>query len=691
MVRASTNDNPSLPSDDPLQYLESDDENGVYQRSVRVQDKGSRNPKALVDIQGVPAEGVIDTGADITIVGAELFKKIATVAHLKKSQFKPPDKTPYSYDRKPFNLHGKLELDITFEGQTMLTPVYVKMDAQDSLLLSEGVCRQLGIVSYHSQVQQKRTVSNSSNGNIAAREEVANQLRKMQSQGIIQPSTSSRASPVVLVRKKDGSLRFCIDYRALNSVTKTDQFPLPRIDDLLDQLGRAKYFTTLDLAAGYWQVEMHPDSKEKTAFATYQGLYEFNVMPFGLKNAPGVFQRLMQRVLMGLNPENGPDFVATYLDNVLIFSTTFEEHLVHLRSVLDRLLEVGLKLKPAKCHFICQSVEYLGHLVTPQGISPNPARVAAVKDYPTPTSVKEMRQFVGIASYYRRFIKGFAKVAQPLHALTQKGAVFKWSVSCQEAFQHLKNLLVEAPVLAYPDFLKPFTLETDASVLGLGAVLSQQQDDGHLHPVAYASRALSPQEKRYGITELETLAVVWSMQHYHAYLYGHEVTVFTDHSAVKAVLETPSPSGKHARWWNKVFGSGVKKLDIVYRAGRENDNADALSRAPCGQSPEEPVVTDSQVMVVTSASANADIHDLLKLGAVTRGNDSFVDEQQKDSEILEMILYLTKDDLPDCDKTARKIVAKAPCFTVIVESCTSLIQREVEGKDVLFHTICARA
>ena len=188
----------------------------------------------------------------------------------------------------------------------------------------------------------------------AATQEVAKQLRDMQSQGVIQPSISPWANPVVLVRKKDGSLRFCVDYRELNTVTKTDQFPLPRIDDMLDQLGRAKYFTTLDLAAGYWQVKMHPEAKEKTAFVTYQGLYEFNVMPFGLKNAPAVFQRLMQRVLMGLNPASGPDFVATYLDDVLIFSPSFEEHLIHLQKVLDRLMEVGLKLKPAKSHFICQ-------------------------------------------------------------------------------------------------------------------------------------------------------------------------------------------------------------------------------------------------------------------------------------------------------------------------------------------------
>ena len=443
----------------------------------------------------------------------------------------------------------------------------------------------------------------------AAREEIAEQLVKMQARGIIQPSTSPWASPVILVRKKDGTLRFCIDYRALNAVTKTDQFPLPRIDDLLDQLGKTNFFSTLDLSAGYWQVKMHPDSKEKTAFATYQGLYEFNVMPFGLKNAPAVFQRLMQRVLMDLNPLYGPSFVSTYIDDTVVYSSAFEAHLAHLRRVLDRLIQVGLKLKPQKCHFLCPEVDFLGYLITPQGIHPNPQKVAAVREYPVPKSVKEVRQFVGFASYYRRFVRGFSRVAQPLHALTRKGVVFAWTQQCQEAFDALRSLLVEAPILIHPDFDKPFVLETNASAQGLGAVLSQVQDDKRLHPIAYASRALSPQEKKYAITELETLAVVWAVQHYHAYLYGHEVTVYTDHSAVKAVLETPSPSGKHARWWSKVFGSGVQKLEIIYRAGKENANADALSRAPWGESPSEALVTEVQVASIHSAS------DLLSFGA----------------------------------------------------------------------------
>ena len=220
----------------------------------------------------------------------------------------------------------------------------------------------------------------------------------------------------------------------------------------------------------------------------------------------------------------------------------------------------------------------MGHVITPEGISPNSQELAAVRDYPVPMSVKEVRQILGLASYYRRFVHGFAKVAEPLHTLTQKGATFDWKSDCQIAFDRLKCLLTEAPILAYTDFQKDSVLETDASVKGLGAVLSQLQDDKRLHPTAYASRSLSSQEKKYGITELETLAVVWAIQHFHAYLYGHVVTVYTDHSAGKAVLKTPSPSGKHARWWSKVFASGVRKLDIVYRAGRENGNADALSR-----------------------------------------------------------------------------------------------------------------
>ena len=246
---------------------------------------------------------------------------------------------------------------------------------------------------------------------LAARREIAMQFKKMQDQGVIQPSCSPWASPVVLVRKKDGTMRFCIDYRQLNQATKPDVFPLPRISDLLDQIGKAQFFSTLDLASGYWQVRMHSDSQQKTAFTTSYGLFEFRVMPFGLWNAPAVFQRLMQQILTGLNPSDGPDFVSVYLDDILVFSPSLDDHLKHLGQVLNRLSQAGLKLKPSKCHFLTQQVEYLGHIITPQGIKPNPEREKAVRDFPVPTSLKDVRAFVGLVSYYRRFIKGFAQSA----------------------------------------------------------------------------------------------------------------------------------------------------------------------------------------------------------------------------------------------------------------------------------------
>ena len=330
---------------------------------------------------------------------------------------------------------------------------------------------------------------------------------------------------------------------------------------------------------------MHPDSQEKTAFTTLQGLFEFRVMPFGLTNAPAVFQRLMQQVVTPLNPRAGPDFVSVYIDDILVFSSNLEKHLEHLRIVFKKLAEVGLKLKPSKCRFAQKELEYLGHVVSRDGLKTSPCLVEAVQCFPVPRSVKSVRSFLGLTSYYRKFILNFAKIARPLHRLTCKNARFIWSPDCQAAFWELKGRLITPPVLAYPNFAGDFVLETDASINGIGAVLGQYQDDSHLHPISYASRGLNSSERNYGITELETLAVVWAISHFHHFLYGHKVKVFTDHTAVKAVLEASNPTGKHARWWSKVYGRGIQEVKIVYRAGKENKNADALSRTPVSPAP----------------------------------------------------------------------------------------------------------
>ena len=252
---------------------------------------------------------------------------------------------------------------------------------------------------------------------VVKREKVAQLIREMQEQGIVQPSSSAWASPVVLVPKKDSSSRFCVDYRRLNNITKKDVYPLPRIDDILDTLGQAKYFTTLDLASGYWQVELEPNSRAKTAFTTHCGLYEFNRMPFGLCNAPATFQRLMQVVLAGLVEW---DCCFVYIDDILVASKSFEEHLHHLQLVFDCLRKADLRLKSTKCLFLCEEVPYLGYVISKHGIRPDPSKTDKVKEFPTPSDPTKVRQFLGLASYYRRFVPGFAKVAAPLHYLTKK-------------------------------------------------------------------------------------------------------------------------------------------------------------------------------------------------------------------------------------------------------------------------------
>ena len=307
---------------------------------------------------------------------------------------------------------------------------------------------------------------------------------------------------------------------------------------------------------------MDPASQEKTAFTTHAGLFEFTVMPLGLCNAPATFQRLMEVVLAGLACEK----CLIYLDDVLVMGQTFAAHLGNLREVFTRLSAAGLKLKPAKCHLVRPQVSVLGYVVSANGISADPEKVRAMLEYPTPKDLKSLRAFLGLTSYYCRFIPCYSAIAQPLYYLTRKDTPFEWTKDCDNAFTQLKTVLTEAPVI-YPQFGHPFLLETDASGLGLGAVLSQKQDDGTTCPVAYASRTLQPHEHGYGISELEVLGVVWAVKHFRHYIYGHPCTMYTDHKALKSLLNTPQPSGKLARW-----GMALQELDldIQYCPGKTN-------------------------------------------------------------------------------------------------------------------------
>ena len=472
-------------------------------------------------------------------------------------------------------------------------------------------------------------------------------VNEMLASGVIQESSSPWASPVVLVRKKDNTLRFCVDYRHLNAVTRKDVFPIPRIDDLLDQL-KGKVFSTLDARCGYWQIKVKEESREKTAFVTFDGLYEFRVMPFGLTNAPATFQRLMQSVLAGMS-----EFCSVYIDDVLVFSDSVEDHVQHLQLIFDRLRKVGLKLHPLKCRFALPEVLYLGHLVSADGIRPNPEKVRAVVDFPVPTDVKKVREFLGMASYYRRFIPNFAKIANPLHMLTRQDIPFQWTSICQTAFDRLKELLSSPPVLVYPDFNKMFILHTDASGQGLGAVLEQEPEGGGPpHPSAFASRSLSKQEQKYGITELEALGVVWAVRHFRAYLLGNKCRVYTDHAPVRPLLNTRHPSGKLARWSESI---AELDLEILYKPGCKNANADALSRSPIG--PPDDELECAQVAAVDSEPvAN---HD------ESIDNDELCHLQRQESNFLRMITYLEDDTLPLDDKLARKLVVEKPDFVLV--------------------------
>ena len=407
------------------------------------------------------------------------------------------------------------------------------------------------------------------------RTEVQNQINKMLDSKIIRPSSSPWSSPIWVVPKKldvsgKQKWRIVIDYRKLNDKTIDDKYPLPNINDLLDKLGRCQYFSTLDLASGYHQIEMNPKDVEKTAFNTENGHFEFLRMPFGLKNAPATFQRVIDNVLRGLNNE----ICLVYLDDIIVFSVSLQEHLNNLEAVFQRLKESNLKVQLDKSEFLKKEISYLGHIVTPEGIRPNPEKIRAIQSYPIPSTTKQIKGFLGLLGYYRKFIKNFAKLTKPLTKCLKKNAKIIHDSEFVECFQLCKKLLTDEPILQYPDFDKPFNITTDASNVAIGAVLSQGPIGRDL-PIAYTSRTLNDSETNYSTIEKELLAVVYAVKYFRPYVYGKKFTIITDHKPLQWLFSIKDPHGKLMRWRLKL---SEYDYDIVYKKGKLNANADALSR-----------------------------------------------------------------------------------------------------------------
>mgnify|MGYP005981860971 CR=1 FL=1 len=403
------------------------------------------------------------------------------------------------------------------------------------------------------------------------------ELDKMLELGVVRPSSSPWSSPVLLVNKTNGEKRFCFDGRKLNSVTKPDAYPLPKVDYILNMLTGARYLSKIDLKSAFWQIPLEDTSCEKTAFVVpSRGLYEFVVLPFGLSNAPQTLQRLMDQVL---GPSLEP-YVFVFLDDIVISTPTFEQHLQVLREVYQRLKEANLTINAEKCEYCLPSLKYLGFVVDKSGLHTDPEKVAAMAEFPKPQTVTEMKRFLGLCGWYRRFIPKFSDFTSPLTALLlgkRKRNRLVWTQEADNCFHQLKNALINAPLLVSPDFSKPFTIQSDASDVGVAAVLTQPDSKGGEVVIAYASRTLSPAEKKYSVTERECLAVLFGIDKFRPYIEGAKFTVVTDHHSLLWLNNLKDPSGRLARWAVK-----LQQFEFVleHRKGFMNVVPDALSRAP---------------------------------------------------------------------------------------------------------------
>ncbi|GBG64491.1 hypothetical protein CBR_g45187 [Chara braunii] len=401
-------------------------------------------------------------------------------------------------------------------------------------------------------------------------EELRKQLDELLEKGWSRPSSSPFGAPVLLVPKKEGELRMCIDYRGLNAITVKNAEPLPRIDDLLDRVPGCKYFSKIDLKSGYHQIEVHPDDQYKTAFRTRYGHYEFIVMPFGLTNTPATFQRCMNDLFRPWLDK----FVVVYLDDILVFSKTLQEHQSHLRQVLEKLREANLKINAKKCEWAKTQVLYLGHVLDGDGIKPEDSKIAAIRDWPTPRTLTELRSFLGLANYYRKFVRDFSTIVAPLRRLLKKEAIWQWDKDCTSALKRLKRALIEYPVLKVADPSLPFVVTTDASQYGIGAVL--QQDDGHgYRPVEFMSARMPSEKVATSTYERELYALRQALDHWKHYLLGRHFKVYSDHETLRWLKTQAKMTPKLTRW-----AAEIDQYDFELKPvkGKYNVVADALSR-----------------------------------------------------------------------------------------------------------------
>jgi hypothetical protein len=396
--------------------------------------------------------------------------------------------------------------------------------------------------------------------------ELKKQLQELLDKGFIRPSTSPWGCPALFMKKKDESLRLCVDYRPLNAVTIKNKYPLPRIDVLFDQLVGAQVFSKIDLRSGYHHIKIRASYIPKIAFSTRYGLYEYLVMSFGLTNAPTYFMYLMNSVFM----LELAKFVVVFIDDILVYSKNEAEHTKHLHTVLQRLRDHQLYAKLSKCDFWLKEIKFLGHTISQEGVSVDPKKVQEVMDWKPPTTMRQIRSFLGLAGYYRRFIPDFSRIAKPMTQLLKKGVKFEWSQKCEDAFHTLRQHLTTAPVLAQPDNTRPFEVYCDASGTGLGCVLMQDN-----RVIVYASRALRPIEQNYPTHDLELAAVVHALKIWRHYLMGTHCNIYTDHKSLKYIFTQADLNMRQRRWLELIKDYD---LEVHYQPGKANVVADALSR-----------------------------------------------------------------------------------------------------------------